>query len=129
MVKIYDNKKTYEFIARISYGNTAINKPTSTYLPLNGRYPSIQRTSNLNYKSGSITALMMVGNKMNRYESTELAKEFCEFLGTDTEKHIEDCNGIHLIVRFDGISSSYNSNYGNGVVTVSANWIEQGTVE
>lgn len=34
MVKIYDNKKTYEFIARISYGNTAINKPTSTYLPL-----------------------------------------------------------------------------------------------
>ena len=42
-------------------------------------------------------------------------------------KFIKDWNGNIALVRIVGnIDTTYNSSYGNGVVDVSCNWVEQG---
>lgn len=131
---ISDGNYTYKLIASVSYGITNLNIPRYTYSPLSGKYPIIETNSNLNYRTGSISAIMVGDdfdkiNKVDRYTSTRKAKELCDFLNSDTEKIIQDNNGTFLCVRFTNVSMSYNGNYGNGIVTVNANWIEQSELD
>ena len=131
-VTIADANKAFSLRASISYGGDTKNAPIGTYTPLKGKYPIIQKNSELEYWSGSITALLLGYNfettkKIDRKDVVQQTNDICEYFNNMESKIMKDWNGkIHLI-RFTGSPTvSYNSVYGNGIAQVTANWVEQG---
>lgn len=124
-------KKGYKLNAMIQYGGMQKNENVSTYLPLKGKFPIIQKNSDLDYNSGSISALMLGESfeetkKIDRKESIKQAEEFTQFLLDGTSKIIKDWNGSTYLVKFTNAEMSYDPNYGNGVAIVRGEWVEQG---
>lgn len=131
-VTIADQDKVFSLKAQISYGGDTANSPIGTYSPLNGLYPILQKNSELEYMSGSITALVTGYNfenthKIDRLDVVQQTEDLYKFFNNMTAKILKDWNGKIYLVRFTGSPTvSYNSSYGNGVVTITANWVEQG---
>ena len=129
---IVDKDDAFNLIAQISYSGDTKNAPMGTYLPLHGMYPIIQKNSELEYWSGSITATLLGYNfeetkKIDRNDVINQVNDFCEFLNNMKAKIIKDWNGKINLVRFIGNPTvSYISAYGNGVAQVTMNWVEQG---
>lgn len=131
-VTIADANKAFSLRASISYSGDTKNAPIGTYTPLNGKYPIIQKNSELEYWSGSITAMMLgydfeTTKKIDRKSIVQQTDDFCEFLNNMEAKIIKDWNGKIHLGRFTGNPTvSYISAYGNGIAQVTANWVEQG---
>ena len=131
-VTIADSNNAFNLRANIIYGGDTINSPTGIYYPLKGKYPIIEKNSELEYYSGSITATMLGYNfektkRINRVDIVKQTDDFCSFLNNMKSKIIKDWNGNIHMVRFTGSPTvSYNSSYGNGIAQVTANWVEQG---
>ena len=131
-VTIADADTAFSFRGNITYNNNTKNSPMAIYTPLKGKYAIIEKNSELDYWSGSITLLVLGYNfdKTKRIDRADVVKEtndLCEFLNNTTAKIIKDWNGNIHMVRFTGSPTvSYNSSYGNGIAQVTANWVEQG---
>lgn len=131
-VTIVDNNKSFNLKAQIVYGDNTKNVPMGSYTPLKGSYPIIEKNSELNYWSGSISALMLgydfdTTKRIDRNDVMKQTNDFCEFLTNMDAKIIKDWNGKIHLVRFVGSPSvSYTNAYGNGIAQVSASWVEQG---
>ena len=131
-VTIADSTNAFSLRANISYGGDTKNAPMGTYTPLKGKYPIIQKNSELEYWSGSITAMMLgydfeTTKKIDRNSIVQQTNDFCEFLNNMEAKIIKDWNGKIHLVRFVGSPTvSYANAYGNGIAQVTANWVEQG---
>ena len=129
---IADSNNAFNLRANIVYGGDTVNSPTGIYYPLKGKYPIIEKNSELEYYSGSITATMLGYNfektkRINRVDVVKQTDDFCSFLNNMKSKIIKDWNGKIHMVRFVGSPTiSYNSSYGNGIAQVTANWVEQG---
>ena len=129
---IADSTNAFSLRANISYGGDTKNAPMGTYTPLKGKYPIIQKNSELEYWSGSITAMMLgydfeTTKKIDRKSIVQQTNDFCEFLNNMEAKIIKDWNGKIHLVRFVGSPTvSYANAYGNGIAQVTANWVEQG---
>ena len=131
-VTIADSTNAFSLRANISYGGDTKNAPMGTYTPLKGKYPIIQKNSELEYWSGSISAMMLgyefqTSKKIDRNSIVQQTNDFCEFLNNMEAKIIKDWNGKIHLVRFVGSPTvSYANAYGNGIAQVTANWVEQG---
>ena len=131
-VTIADSNNAFNLRANIVYGGDTVNSPTGIYYPLKGKYPILEKNSELEYYSGSITATMLGYNfektkRINRVDVVKQTDDFCSFLNNMKSKIIKDWNGKIHMVRFVGSPTiSYNSSYGNGIAQVTANWVEQG---
>ena len=129
---IADSTNAFVLRANISYSGDTKNAPMGTYTPLKGKYPIIQKNSELEYWSGSITAMMLgydfeTTKKIDRKSIVQQTNDFCEFLNNMEAKIIKDWNGKIHLVRFTGSPTvSYANTYGNGIAQVTANWVEQG---
>ena len=131
-VTIADAHNTFDIRANILYNGDIQNAPMATYTPLKGKYPIIQKNSDIEYWSGSITVTLLGYNfeetkKIDRNDVIQQTNDFCEFLNNMEAKIIKDWNGKIHLVRFIGNPSvTYNNMYGNGIAQVTANWVEQG---
>ena len=57
----------------------------------------------------------------------EKRKYIANFLTNKLPKIVKDWNGNIWLVKFiDNVSCSFNSNYGMGMASFSANWVEVG---
>ena len=131
-VTIADSNNVFNLRANISYGGDTANSPIGTYSPLNGLYPILQKNSELEYMSGSITALVAGYNfnkthKIDRLDVVKQTNDLCKFFNNMSAKILKDWNGKIYLVRFTGSPTiSYNSSYGNGVAQITVNFVEQG---
>ena len=131
-VTIADANTAFSFRGNITYNGDVKNAPMATYTPLNGKYAIIEKNSELDYWSGSITLTVLGYNfdKTKKIDRTDVVREtndLCEFLNNTTAKIIKDWNGNIHLVRFTGSPQvTYANLYGNGITYVTATWVEQG---
>ena len=118
--------------AGVGYGNVGMNQSVGSILPIGAKYPVIITNSNNQYHSGSISGTIVpddyyFNGNLSRVDMVAKRDELEQFLTNKKPKIIKDWNGkIWLVMIMDNIDCSFNNNYGMGIVTFSANWLEVG---
>lgn len=132
---IADADKAFSLRANITYNGDIANAPMATYSPLKGKYPIIEKNSELEYLSGSVTMTVLGYNfektkRVDRLDVTKQVDDLCKFFNNTTAKIMKDWNGKILLVRFLGSPQiTYNTAFGNGIAYITANWVEQGVYD
>ena len=129
---IADVDKAFTFRGSITYNGDTKNAPMTTYTPLKGKYMIVEKNSEIDCWSGSLTIAVLgynfdKTNKIDRLDVVKQTEDLCEFFNNMTAKIIKDWNGKIFLVRFLGSPQvTYNTAYGNGIAYITANWVEQG---
>lgn len=131
-VTIADQNNAFVLRANILYNGDTKNAPTGLYTPLKGKYPIVQKNSEIDYWSGSISATLLGYHfedtkRIDRNDIVQQTNDICEYMNDMNAKVIKDWNGQIHVIRFTGSPTiAYNNMYGNSVAQVTANWVEQG---
>lgn len=131
-VFICDADTVFKFMAGVEYSNNTANQQIGVFQPYNRQFPVIVSNSVLQYKTGSIGGWVLPeGFEANRViDRTAITKEkeiLLKFLTNKKPKIIKDMNGNNWLVYFTGNpNTSYDNNYGQGMVKVNAEWTEVG---
>lgn len=131
-VFICDADTVFKFMAGVEYSNNTTNQQIGVFQPYNRQFPVIVSNSVLQYKTGSIGGWVLPeGFEANRViDRTAITKEkeiLLKFLTNKKPKIIKDMNGNNWLVYFTGNpNTSYDNNYGQGMVKVNAEWTEVG---
>lgn len=118
--------------ANVGYGNVNMNQSVGSILPIGAQYPVIITNSNNAYHNGSISGYIVpddfyTNGNLSRIDMVKKRDALEKFLVNKKPKIIKDWNGkIWLVMITDNIDCSFNDNYGMGMVTFNANWIEVG---
>lgn len=130
-VFITDPERTFKFDANVIYSNNSQNIQVGTLLPLGSKYPIIIQNSKNNYKSGNISLTVMGSNFdenhiIVREEMRRQSEEILDFLTNKKTKIFKDWNGNIFIFGISGnVNVNYDSSYGNGIITINFDWVEQ----
>lgn len=131
-VFISDNETIFKLYNAVVYGGTTANTTKGMIQPIGRRYPIMVNNSEVNYKAGQISA-QLLGYKfektrnIDRFDIVGQTDDLTDYLNTNTAKVITDWNGNIYVSRINNSPNiSYNSAYGNGITTVSFDWVEQG---
>lgn len=131
-VFICDADTVFKFMAGVEYSNNTANQQIGVFQLYNRQFPVIVSNSVLQYKTGSIGGWVLPeGFEANRViDRTAITKEkeiLLKFLTNKKPKIIKDMNGNNWLVYFTGNpNTSYDNNYGQGMVKVNAEWTEVG---
>lgn len=131
-VFICDIDTVFKFYAGVEYNNNDQNQQIGVLQPYNRKYPVIVSNSIVNYQTGSIGGWVLPENFDNnrvidRSAITQEKELLLKFLTNKKPKIIKDMNGNNWLVYFTGNPSmSYDNNFGQGMVKVSADWTEVG---
>ena len=131
-VFIADADMSQRVKAGASYGNVTTNQSVGALTPIGAQYPVIITNSHNRYDSGSISGYILpsdfysTGN-LSRTDIVKKYNEIKQFLTNKKPKVIKDWNGnIWLTMILDNIDCSFDNNYGMGMITFSANWVQVG---
>ena len=131
-VFIYDIDTVFKFYAGVEYdGNDAIQQ-VGVFQPFNRKYPIIVSNSIMQYQTGSIGGWVLPEDYEDThvFDRSKIVKEkevLLNFLMNKKPKIIKDMNGNNWLVYFtDNPSVTYDNNYGQGMLKVSAQWTEVG---
>ena len=131
-VFIADADMSQRVKAGASYGNVATNQSVGTLTPIGAQYPVVITNSHNRYDSGSISGYIVpsdfysTGN-LSRTDIVKKYNEIKQFLTNKKPKVIKDWNGnIWLTMILDNIDCTFDNNYGMGMITFSANWVQVG---
>ena len=131
-VFICDIDTVFKFYAGVEYNNNDQNQQIGVLQPYNRKYPVIVSNSIANYQTGSIGGWVLPENFDNnrvidRSAITQEKELLLKFLTNKKPKIIKDMNGNNWLVYFTGNPAmSYDNNFGQGMVKVSADWTEVG---
>lgn len=120
--------------ASTEYGDLETNQDVGVLTTIGGKYPFVVSNSNLNYHSGSISALIVpsdfyTNGDLDRLDIVERREAIEQFLTDKTAKILKDWNGnIWLITFVENVEVSFLDDYGMGLGTLSAKWVEIGDV-
>jgi hypothetical protein len=129
---VSDGDITLKFDGNITYDTATNNISIGLVSPIGMRYPVVVQNSKLNYLSGSISGSILGVNfdetrKINRRDVVVQTRAIERFLTEGKAFGVVDWNGNVLICRtMASPSHSYNSSYGNGAITLSLSWVQQG---
>ena len=129
---ISDVNSIFKLFYGVSYGGTTSIQSVGELQPLGSRYPITISNSAVNYKRGSISGTLLNDDYdttriLDRKAMVEKSELFDAFIKNGKPKIIKDWNGNIWLVKIVGdISTSYNNNYGMGVMDTSFSWVEQG---
>ena len=129
---VSDGDVTLKFDGNISYDTATNNISIGLVSPIGMRFPVVVQNSELNYLSGSISGSILGVNfdetrKINRRDVVVQTRAIERFLTQGKAFGVTDWNGNVLICRtMASPSHSYNSSYGNGAITLSLSWVQQG---
>ena len=118
--------------AGAGYGNIDMNQSVGSILPIGAKYPIVVTNSSNQYHNGSLSGRIVpndyyVNGNLSRTDIVNKRNEIEQFLTNKRAKIIKDWNGnMWLVMIMDNISCSYDDNYGMGMISFSANWIEVG---
>lgn len=131
-VFVCDVDTVFKFHAGIEYNNNTSNQQVGVFQPYNRKYPVVVSNSIMNYQTGSIGGWVLPNDfddnrNPNRIAITKEKEVLLKFLLNKKPKIIKDMNGNSWLVYFTGNPTlSYDNNYGQGMVKVSAEWTEVG---
>lgn len=133
-VYICDASTIYKFMYGVAYGDTDRVQQVNVFTPFGREKPIVISNGLINYETGSITGKIF----NNDYESTRqidrniIAKNrkiILNYLTNKSPKIIKDWNGnAWLVYIINNPSVQYDSNYGMGVINVTADWVEIGDI-
>lgn len=131
-VFIVDNTGAQRVKAGVGYENINMNQNVGSILPIGAKYPVIITNSKNAYHSGSIFGYVVPDNfytngNLSRTDIVNKTKELEEFLINKKPKIIKDWNGnIWLVMMTEPVNCSVDNNYGMGMITFNASWLEIG---
>lgn len=134
-VFIANSNGSQKLKANTEYGELETNQDVGVLTTIGGKYPFVVSNSNLNYHSGSISALIVpsdfyTSGDLGRLDIVERREAIEQFLTDKTAKILKDWNGnIWLITFVENVEVSFVDDYGMGLGTLSAKWVEIGDVD
>lgn len=129
---ISDRYNIFKLYSAVEYSSNSQNIPISIQQPIGKKYPIVIKNAKTNYESGQISFLVLgenfeVTKKVNRADVVAQKEEIIEFLTNGLTKFYTDWNGNTKIISIGGSPTfSYNSSYGNGVLSITFDYVEQG---
>lgn len=133
-VFIANSNGSQKLKASTEYGDLETNQDVGVLTTIGGKYPFVVSNSNLNYHSGSVSALIVPSDfytdgDLDRLDIVERREAIEQFLTDKTAKILKDWNGnIWLITFIDNVEVSFVDDYGMGLGALSAKWVEIGDV-
>ena len=131
-VFICDIDTVFKFYAGVEYdGNDAVQQ-VGVFQPFNRKYPIIVSNSITQYQTGSIGGWVLPEDYEDThvFDRSKIVKEkevLLNFLMDKKPKILKDMNGNNWLVYFTGNPTvTYDNNYGQGMLKVSAQWTEVG---
>ena len=118
--------------ANVGYGNVNMSQNVGSILPIGAKYPVVVTNSHNAYHSGSISGYIVpddfyTNGNLSRVAMVAKRDELEQFLVNKKPKIIKDWNGkIWLVMITGDVDCSFDSNYGMGMVTFTASWVEVG---
>ena len=100
-------------------------------MPINSKYPIVIQNANGNYRSGNLQFKVLgyqfeIDKTLNRTSMTKQLEDILAFLTNGKAKCIKDYNGNIFICKvINSPQISFDANWGNGIPTVSVDWVEQ----
>lgn len=127
-----DRNSVYKLYSAVEYSSVGQNIPISIQQPIGKKYPIVIKNAKTNYESGQISFLVLGENfentkNINRNDIVNQKEEIIAFLTNGTTKFYSDWNGNAKIISISGTPTiSYNSSYGNGILSITFDYVEQG---
>lgn len=131
-VFICDIDTVMKIRAGVEYSGDLVNQQIGVFQPYNRQYPIIVSNGVMQYKTGSIGGWVLpeeweATKQIDRTAITKEKEALLNFLTNKRPKIIKDMNSNSWLVFFTGSPSmSYDNNFGQGMVKVSAEWTEIG---
>ena len=131
-VFICDVDTVFKFYGGVEYdGNDAVQQ-VGVFQPYNRKYPVIVSNSIVQYQTGNIGGWVLPEDYEDThvFDRAKIVKEkelLLNFLMNKKPKIIKDMNGNNWLVYFTGNPAiTYDNNYGQGMLKVTAQWTEVG---
>lgn len=132
--KYFLSDKNNKFILNyaVIYSNNNQNIQNGVFMPIGATYPIIVQNGEGNYRSGSLQFKLLgyqyeENKHLDRVSITQQLNDMLKFLTNGKAKCLTDFNGnIFIIKVINSPQISYDANWGNGIPTVSFDWVEQG---
>lgn len=132
--KYFLSDKTNRFVlnAAVIYSNQSQNIQNGVLMPIGAKYPIVIQNGEGNYTSGSVQFKVLgyqydIDKRLDRISITKQKDDILTFLTNGKAKCLTDFNGnIYILKVVNSPQVSYDANWGNGIVTISFDWVEQG---
>jgi hypothetical protein len=101
-------------------------------MPIGATYPMVIQNGEGNYTSGCIQFKVLgyqyeIDKRLDRISITKQKEDILKFLTNGKAKCLTDFNGnIYILKVINSPQISYDANWGNGIPTISFDWVEQG---
>lgn len=131
-VFICDIDTVFKFYAGVEYDTNDAIQQVGVFQPFNRKYPIVVSNSIMQYQTGSIGGWVLPEDYEDThvFDRSKIVKEkevLLNFLMNKKPKILKDMNGNNWLVYFTGNPSvTYDNNYGQGMLKVSAKWTEVG---
>ena len=131
-VFICDVDTVFKFYAGVEYDTNDAIQQVGVFQPFNRKYPIVVSNSIMQYQTGGIGGWVLPEDYEDThvFDRSKIVKEkevLLNFLMNKKPKIIKDMNGNNWLVYFTGNPSvTYDNNYGQGMLKVSAKWTEVG---
>jgi hypothetical protein len=125
-----NNKFTLNYA--VIYSGGVQNIQNGVFMPIGATYPIVVQNGEGNYKSGSVQFKVLgyqyeIDKRLDRVSIKKQADDILKFLTNGKAKCLTDFNGNIFILRvINSPQISYDANWGNGIITISFDWVEQG---
>ena len=132
--KYFLSDKNTRFVLNyaVIYSNHNQNIQNGVFMPIGATYPIVVQNGEGNYRSGSLQFKVLgyqfeVDKRLDRVSITKQTDDMLKFLTNGKAKCLTDFNGnIFIIKVINSPQISYDANWGNGITTISFDWVEQG---
>lgn len=131
-VFICDLDTIYRFYAGAQYGQAEQVQKIGVFEPFGKQYPIVVSNALLNYQKGSVSGTVVnnsfyTGASIDRLAIVQERKELLNFLTNKKAKILKDFNGNSWLMIISGSPvTTYNNNYGMGIMDVGADYVEIG---
>lgn len=131
-VFICDIDTVFKFYAGVEYDTNDAIQQVGVFQPYNRKYPIVVSNSIMQYQTGGVGGWVLPEDYEDThvFDRSKIVKEkevLLNFLMNKKPKILKDMNGNNWLVYFTGNPSvTYDNNYGQGMLKVSANWTEVG---
>ena len=124
-----DNRFTLNYA--VIYSNHSQNIQNGVFMPIGAKYPIVVQNGEGNYRSGSLQFKVLgyqyeIDKRLNRVSIIKQLNDILAFLTNGKAKCLTDFNGnIFILKVINSPQISYDANWGNGIATISFDWVEQ----
>ena len=122
----------FKLYANVNYNSITNNRQYGILQPLKSKYPIVVKNSYTAYLSGAIQGTILNSSyyttrTLDRQGVIEQVKVLQSMLDLGSAICLKDWNGWIILAKpTSGDTATFNSNWGNGVLDLSFNFVEQG---